>query len=374
MLRFSAIILAAGFSSRMGQFKPLLPLGGVPALERLLQSFAQAGIPSPIIVTGHNAEQITPLGLTYDSVMVHNPDHASGMFGSVLTGVSALPNDIDAFFLLPVDIPLIRPQTLQRLSAHFVKHRALITHPVFEETPGHPPLLRQDMIPRILAHDGQGGLRAVLEAHAEEAALVPVADQGILLDMDHPEEYRRLDQRATRDYPLDGECDALLDLAHTPETIRLHCRAVADLAVRMTALLNASLPEEATPLDVTLTRSAALVHDVARAKAKHAQAGANFLLEHGFPAAAPIVRDHVDLNPDDITQITEREIVFLADKFVQGTQRVPLEQRYLAKQKKFQNNPEAVQAVTSRLDRARRVLAIYLEQAGPAARRLLQVG
>ena len=51
----------------------------------------------------------------------------------------------------------------------------------------------------------------------------------------------------------------------------------------------------------------------------------------------------------------EREVVFLADKFVRGTQVVPLDKRYGEKLRQWAHDPEAVQAIQGRLERARTV-------------------
>ncbi|HZK01396.1 MAG TPA: NTP transferase domain-containing protein, partial [Anaerovoracaceae bacterium] len=46
-----AIILSAGYSSRMGEFKPLLSVGGEPAIVRLANAFKNAGVNNVIAVT-----------------------------------------------------------------------------------------------------------------------------------------------------------------------------------------------------------------------------------------------------------------------------------------------------------------------------------
>ena len=54
----AAIVLAAGYSSRMGRFKPLLPIGHATALDRVIDLFLAAGIVEINVVTGHRAEAI----------------------------------------------------------------------------------------------------------------------------------------------------------------------------------------------------------------------------------------------------------------------------------------------------------------------------
>ena len=53
-MKAAAIILAAGFSSRMGSDKALLELGGRTTLERIVNSHQEAGVDQIILVTGQN--------------------------------------------------------------------------------------------------------------------------------------------------------------------------------------------------------------------------------------------------------------------------------------------------------------------------------
>jgi len=59
--RIAAIILAAGFSSRMGEFKPLLPLGEMTIIERAVRLFEQAGTEDIRVVVGYRANDLIPL-------------------------------------------------------------------------------------------------------------------------------------------------------------------------------------------------------------------------------------------------------------------------------------------------------------------------
>ncbi|MDR3311110.1 MAG: NTP transferase domain-containing protein, partial [Oscillospiraceae bacterium] len=79
-----AVILAAGYSSRMGVLKPLLPVGGVPAVARTAGALTAAGV-SPVVVTGHRAAEIEA---ALDSAggglrVAYNGRYGDGMFSSV---------------------------------------------------------------------------------------------------------------------------------------------------------------------------------------------------------------------------------------------------------------------------------------------------
>ena len=93
--KLAALILAAGYSSRMGRSKPLLPFGGQTALARVIGSFRQAGIDRIAVVTGHQAEQLEPLLRELGVGAIANPNYERGMYSSVQAGIASLAADVD---------------------------------------------------------------------------------------------------------------------------------------------------------------------------------------------------------------------------------------------------------------------------------------
>lgn len=349
----AAVILAAGKSERMGWFKPKLPMGDGCTLERVVKTFRDGGADALIVVTGHRAADLQPVLAPLPVAAAHNPDYPRGMFSSVQTGLRALPAAAGAFFIHPVDIPLVRPQTLQRLAAAFAASTPAVLYPTFEGRRGHPTLIRRDLVPNILAWHGEGGLQAFLEGYAADSLELCVADEAILLDMDTEEDYRRLLARLRRaDLPSEAECRALMDTIQAlPAPVAAHCRAVAAVARRLaTALLKSGVA-----VDVALAERAALLHDIARTRKGHAAAGARLLEHHGFARLAPIVAEHMDLVVDAALPPDETQVVFLADKLVAGDRLVDLEERFARKMAKYGKDPAAAERIALRLDHARRV-------------------
>jgi len=104
-----AIILAAGFSTRMRRFKPLLRIGEKTFLEHAIALFKESGVGDIVTVVGHQSEKVIPVAKAVSSRYVINDHYDDGMYSSIQTGVKALGHPCDAFFLLPVDIPLCCP-------------------------------------------------------------------------------------------------------------------------------------------------------------------------------------------------------------------------------------------------------------------------
>jgi CTP:molybdopterin cytidylyltransferase MocA len=206
-MKFCAIVLAAGRSFRMGRVKALLPLplladgGACSALEALARLYRAAGLPHMLVVSGFHAEAVEDAARALSLAVARNPCPERGMFSSVRTGLRAAPPDCDAFFIHPVDVPLVSPQTLRLLADTALETfrpgapiAALIPRHNGEE--GHPPLLPAVFRESVLSHKGDGGLRAALAALPRR--MVNTADPCVLEDMDAPGDYARLRRLALR--------------------------------------------------------------------------------------------------------------------------------------------------------------------------------
>lgn len=188
----AAVIPAAGLSSRMGELKPLLPLGQSTVLQQTVTSCLRAGIRTVIVVLGHRHQELSRLLAGWSVQIVINPDYRTGMFSSVVAGLNDLPATVAGCFLLPGDVPLVQPTTFALLADAWQSSGASLIRPVCAGRQGHPPLIAARLFPGILAWQQAGGLRACLQHLAADSVMVEVADQGILLDADTPEDYRRL--------------------------------------------------------------------------------------------------------------------------------------------------------------------------------------
>ena len=352
----------------MGDFKPLLRLGKGSMLSVCIDLFRSQGVEHVFVVTAKRAAEVSEETRAAGAEPVHNPNFESGMYSSVLKGVSALPGDVDAFFVLPVDIPLVMPETVAKLVKTYEATRPTILYPRFLGERGHPPLIDSSVIPAILDHDGRGGLRAVLGRFEDRAQDLDVADFGVGFDLDHPKDYELAKPLFGRGYPLPAECKQLWTMHEVHDRIVAHCRAVSRVAVVMAEAMNLENP--ARPLDVGLVMGAALTHDMGKGTKRHEAVGAQMLHDHGFHAAAEIVAAHFDtaLLPDE--PITEREIVFLADKLVRGNEPVPLKDRYLEKVEMYADEPGAKEAILGRMERAEALRVRYEREADASTEQL----
>ena len=189
-MKSCCVILAAGLSSRMGRFKPLLPIEGRPAIVHLIHTLQSAGVDECIIVTGHRAEEIEQACHSVKKVsFVHNPDYATtGMFESAKIGFGAVASDCTRVLFTPADIPLIPKEIVKTLLAN---NEPLI-YPSYQYHKGHPVILDADLLSRVLAFEGKGGLRGALASLPVEPSYLVTDDPRILMDMDTPEDYQAI--------------------------------------------------------------------------------------------------------------------------------------------------------------------------------------
>jgi CTP:molybdopterin cytidylyltransferase MocA len=189
-----AIILAAGFSSRMRQFKPLLPLGSKTITEHLISVYLRNSV-DVILVVGHRQNELLSRIEEKHITIASNHCYQEGMLSSIQAGVRRLKAEHTHFFVSPVDTPLIRPSTVQRLLEAASASPNRIIFPVFEGKRGHPPLLPVDLAPSIMNWTGEGGLAALLRSQRNRHLEIEVQDSGILLDVDTPGDYQELVKR-----------------------------------------------------------------------------------------------------------------------------------------------------------------------------------
>ena len=193
----AAVILSAGYSSRMKRFKPLLKIGETTAVQKLVRSVKDAGIGRIVTVTGYSRELLRPVLDSEGCIEAYNADYDSGMFSSIKTGISKareLYPDAAGYLVMPVDCPLISAETVRTVAEHaghdsggedfFV--------PVFEGKKGHPLFVPKFYAEEICSYDGPGGLKAVTDKYWDRMVRIPVSDEGCLLDMDTQESYSEL--------------------------------------------------------------------------------------------------------------------------------------------------------------------------------------
>jgi molybdenum cofactor cytidylyltransferase len=181
----AAILLAGGASTRMGQPKALLPIGGETFLGRLI-SIYQACCDPVLVVLGHQAEAIRAGVAAVGVTWVVNEHPELGQFSSLQAGLRALPAAVDCLFQ-PIDYPAVAAGTVELLA----RTQGELVIPRHDGTRGHPVRISPAIVAELLALSPTGQARDVIRSHYPAANFVDVADPGIVTDIDTPEDFAR---------------------------------------------------------------------------------------------------------------------------------------------------------------------------------------
>jgi len=188
-LKTGAVIVAAGLSSRMDAFKPMLKIGSITIAQRVILTLKQAGVDLIVVVTGKNAEQLEKHLVHMDVVCLRNERYAeTQMFDSAGIGLEYIKERCDRVLFTPVDVPLVKAGTIKTM----LSDESPLCVPVHGGKEGHPLMLSSRLIPRILEYRGDGGLAQAIKNCGCEKRLIRVDDEGVLLDIDTREDYNEL--------------------------------------------------------------------------------------------------------------------------------------------------------------------------------------
>jgi molybdenum cofactor cytidylyltransferase len=183
----SAVVLAAGASTRMGMHKLLLPLRGEALVRRVVRRVSEAGFDEVLVVVGHEHDKVAAALEGLDLRIVVNPAYDTGMGSSFRTAVDSMPDSEAAMFAL-ADQPLLAPDDYRRLLDEYRAGTAGIVSVRYGEIMAPPHLFDRRYFTELarLEH----GARAVLQRHLDDTVIVRLPPD-MLLDIDTPEDYER---------------------------------------------------------------------------------------------------------------------------------------------------------------------------------------
>lgn len=370
MKNYSTIILAAGYSSRMGNFKPLMKIEGKTPLQKCIELFKNYGISDIIVVTGYLNDSIEKelnnIGSGLNDIrIVLNDEYSKGMFTSIKAGVESLKQGTDAFFILPVDIPSVQVSTIKKMLQSYEKIKGGILYPIFGEEKGHPTLVSYSFADEILNNNPEGGLREIFNNHKKQWRYVQVTDRGILLDMDTKEDFQvLLDHVSVFPCPDYQECMEILRLCKVNRDVVKHMKSVAEFAKKISLLLN----EKGLNLNINYIYAGALLHDVAKGKKDHAEQGAKIVEGFGYKCLMEIINEHMELRT--LPKIREKEIVYLCDKLIKGSTLVTLKERFEEAFSRYEDMPNILENVSKKYMNAKMIKKNIEEILGISLERL----
>jgi len=184
-----AIILAAGFSTRMGTQKLILPYQNSTMIETVIDNVLDSRIDMVMVVLGADGDEITRAIGKRPVEYCYNPHPEKGMLSSVLCGFAALPEDANAALVYLGDQPNISPAVTNKIIEAYNEDLRGIVIPVHNHRRGHPLLVDMKYRKEIDKLDLEKGLRSLMHLFPQDVLEVEVEEPGILVDIDTREDY-----------------------------------------------------------------------------------------------------------------------------------------------------------------------------------------
>lgn len=188
-MQIGALIVAAGMSSRMGDFKPMLSIGSISVAQRVIATLHQSGVSKIVMVTGYNATVLERHLAGNGIIFLRNENYeTTQMFDSVKIGLRYLQDKCDRLLFTPVDVPLFTAKTVKTI----LDSGAPLACPMCEGRQGHPILIANELLPEILNDCGEQGLKGAMDRCSVPLLRIDVDDPGTIHDADTPEDFSQL--------------------------------------------------------------------------------------------------------------------------------------------------------------------------------------
>jgi molybdenum cofactor cytidylyltransferase len=190
--RITAIVLAAGLSTRMGRPKLLLPWGDTTVLGRTIGNLQRSGVNEIIVVSGFQAQEVEGISAQLGVQTFFNELYASGgMITSVQTALRLLPDNREAILVMLADQPMVETESIDRLVKAWSENKGELLAPVIKGRRGNPVLIGRRYFDELLSLPVGSAPRDLLSQHSEQLKLVEVETDSILRDLDEIEDYER---------------------------------------------------------------------------------------------------------------------------------------------------------------------------------------
>ncbi len=216
----AVVILSAGESRRMGQPKALLPFpeffrSATGKSEDRLATQTETAPAQPktflchlidvtrhpragllrVVVGAHATEIRAQAKLDADELVV-NAEWQRGQLSSLQAAIRSLPaGETEGMLVCLVDHPLISAQLVSSLVETFDRNKNKIVIPTYRGKRGHPVIFPSALYAELLAVRQDApeniGARAVVRAHAADMVEVPVNEEGVIVNLNDPETFRR---------------------------------------------------------------------------------------------------------------------------------------------------------------------------------------
>lgn len=184
-----AVIAAA--SRRVA--RPIIRLGGISLVQRLVLTFRKAGVSDIVVVTGFEDPEIKAQLTGEGVVFIQLADYQDPeLIESFRLGLGYLAAKSSRIFLTPVNAPMFSFATVTAMVTAMGASGAQVVIPSFRGRAGHPILVSAGVVDEVVGYDGEEGLAGFIRTTRADRRWIAVEDEGILLTVRDPSALRRM--------------------------------------------------------------------------------------------------------------------------------------------------------------------------------------
>ncbi len=188
----TASVLAAGLSSRMQRFKPVLPYGGLSVIQSVIAVLRGGSLGEILVITGHEHDRLDQHLAGWPVRTIFNPDYATGeMLSSIQVGLRSADPSAQAALIALGDQPMVEQSVVDRIVEAASRSRQRLVVPSYQMRRGHPFLIDRSLWKDVLALNHQQSLRDFFKNTAAPIHYVEVTTSSVLRDLDTPADYER---------------------------------------------------------------------------------------------------------------------------------------------------------------------------------------
>ena len=337
-MKIGGLIVAAGLSSRMNDFKPLMKVENKPLIINTINSLRQSGIEDITIVVGYRGKDIEQCVKDENVNIIYNENYNNSfMYDSFKIGLREVASNCDAVAFIPGDIGFVSKYTVDLLIKELESTESKIVQPKYKNEVGHPPIISSQCFDYLLTYEGEGGLKGGMNHFEEESLYISTPDKFILFDMDTKEDFIRVKRDYESRQNLSYEdCKYLLKYFNVSENIISHSEKVKNICTD----LGQSINKYKNILNIELVKSAAMLHDIKRHEKNHSKEGAHLLKDLGYEQIASIVETHMKIDNEMENNINENTILYYCDKLAIEDKFVDIDKRFKDKLNKYKYSKE----------------------------------
>lgn len=196
-MRWSAVVLAAGTSSRMaGRHKMLLPIGDKPVIRHTVERILEASPQEIVVVTGYKARDVMAALADLPVALQPNPRYEEGQMTSAAIGAGALTKATDAVMMCLGDMVLLEPRDYGELASVYAgKTDRPIVIPYFGEERGNPILFASSYVHEVAVGERRIGCRKLANQYPDDVFRYQAPHDRFTTDLDTPDDYARTLER-----------------------------------------------------------------------------------------------------------------------------------------------------------------------------------